>query len=273
MLIGGFFDYKDYIKYEPGSDLFGIGHIIFMVLALISVIVLTYVFRKTSKDTMTRFLKVLSVVIIILEIIKIVWESYWDLHQGKNFNWDGLLPLYTCSLFMFVLPFAAWGKGKVRRCSLAFLTTIGILGGLVNFFLPPILNYYPFFAYATFVSLNYHYLMVLTGLLILSTGYYIPKWKDALYGFIIIVIFSIIVIPVNFILKHLGYYPDYMLYMYGNGAPILPMISDFFIKRDLHILYSFVIMFGYLGVSYIFIAFYNLILKVTNKIISKKDLS
>lgn len=256
-----FFDYKHFIEGYHGQDFWGTAHTIFMVIAILAIIVLPIVLRKTKHKNVDLYLKVLSIVIPVLEVVKIVWESYWDINwQGPNtgsFNWGGLLPLYTCSIFIFTLPVAAWAKGKTKRCAVAWLSTIGIFGGLTNFFLPQILNTYPFWTFATFMSLNFHFFMVFTGLFLVVTGFFKAKWSDIVAGWIPLALFSIIVIPVNYILQDLGHNPDYMLYMHGYGAPILPDMSQFFINNNMQFVFTLIVFFGYMLIAGIFVSVYK----------------
>ena len=254
-----FFDYKDFIEYH-GEDYFGVVHTIFMILATISIVVLCIVFRNAKHEKMDHYLKILSIIVPTLEIIKIVWESYWDIKMGHGFNLTGLLPLYTCSLFIYMLPIAAWTKGKVKDAALAYLATINIFGGLTNFYLTQILHHYPFFTFATFMSLSFHYLMVLTGLLIVVTRFKRFNWIDIIKAWIPLVIFSVLVIPVDYALK-----ADYMLYYYGNGAPILPDIAKFFASINLRGIYTVIVMVGYLIIGGLFVSIYKLIYKLTLK--------
>ena len=100
MLLTGFFKYKDFIEGYHGQDYFSLTHIIFMILATIAIVVLCVVLKNVKHKNLDRYLKVLSIYIPVMEIVKIVWESYFDIKMGHGFNWTGLLPLYTCSMFI-----------------------------------------------------------------------------------------------------------------------------------------------------------------------------
>ena len=94
LLLYKFFDYKYNIEGFT-SDLFGIQHIVYIILAFVSVITLAIVFRNASHKKVDIFLKILSILMVVFEITKISWESYWDISTGRGFNYAGLLPLYT----------------------------------------------------------------------------------------------------------------------------------------------------------------------------------
>ena len=255
-----FFDYKGFIDGYHGQDYFGATHTAAMVLLTALIVVLLIALRKTSKKSIDNYLKVLSIIVPILEVVKIAWESYWDIKTGAGFNKTGLLPLYTCSMFIYMLPLAAWAKGKVKDCAVAWLGTIGVFGGLTNFYLTQILHSYPFWTFATFMSLYFHFFMVLTGLLIVVTKYKEFGFKDAIRAWIPLGIFSVLVIPVCYILK-----ADYMLYYYGNGAPLLPDIANFFASQGLRFVYTLLVCAGYALIALIFISVYKLIGFISKK--------
>lgn len=265
MMDYNFFDYKGFIKGYEGQDFFSLPHIIFMILATIAIVVICILCRNIKKEKLELFIKILAIVIPVLEVVKIVWESYWDITTGVGFNWTGLLPLYTCSMFIFVLPFAAWGKGEIKDYAICWLGTINIFAGLTNFYITNILFTYPFFTFATYMSLQYHFLMVVTGLLIVISKYREFDWKDAIKGFIPLAIFSIPVIPIDYIIE-----ADYMLYYFGSGAPLLPEIANGLGSIGLRWIYTILMIFGYLGLSYLMIAIYKGINKVKNFLISKR---
>ena len=264
MLTYNFFDYKDFIPDEDKQNvMWSTEHIVFIILAVLAIILLCYFLRNIKGKSVDKYLKILAIIIPVLEIIKITWETYWDIKLGHGFNITGLLPLYTCSMFIYVLPFAGWGKGKVRECALAFLTTLSVFAGLTNFFIPPIFNTYPFFSYASFMSLNYHFLMVFTGFFLVATRYYVPNFKSILKGFIPLLIFSAIVIPFDYIMFYNGHYwIDYMLYIHGFGAPLLPSIADKLGSLNLRGVYTLLVMGGYLLIILLFVSIYQLIFKV-----------
>lgn len=267
---GGFFTYKDNLVGYNGQDYMGIGQFLFLGFGILIIILLSIFLRNISHKKIDVYLKIMSFVIPGLELLKITIESICDIQAGHGFNFTGLLPLYTCSLFIYTLPLAAFGKGKVKEISLSFLSTMGIFAGMTNFIMSPILNTYPFFNFHTFISLNFHFWMVFTGVFLLATRYYVPKNKDIIKGMIPVFIISIFAIPIDYILKC-----DYMLLYYGNGAPILPSISKFFadIKIgdfDLRILYTITTLIIYVIINIIIVLVIQLITKLINNLKNEK---
>ena len=276
-ILYGFFDYKEYLDYEHWSDFLKAPHLILSSCAILFIILFCIFFRKIDHKKIGIFLKILSILILINESTKIIWESYYDLKPEfrGEFNYEGLLPLYTCSMFIYCLIIAAWTKGKAKECALGFLTTLSIFAGLTNFLYLQILDGYPLWSYAALTSFFFHFFMVFTGIFLVSTGYYRPHMKDSLKAYILVVLFSIIVMPVNFILKYKGYHPNYMMYMDGINLPILENIEIFFTSRHLTLIYSFLVMGGYYLITIMVIGIYNLIdfIKAKCKQIKNKELN
>ena len=108
--------------------------------------------------------------------------------------------------------------------------------------------------------------MTFTGLLLLVSKYYVPNKYTPIKSLIVIIIFSIIVIPVNYYLQFKGFHPDYMLLMHGYGLPYATIISDFLINHNIQFLFTFFMYFLYLIAGYIVVAVYYLIINLIKKI-------
>ena len=248
----GFFDYKHNIE-NFSSDLFSTPHIVYIVLVWVLGIFLCRLLRKTDHKKITTLLKVLFVVSLALEICKISWESYYDITTGRGFNTGGILPIYTCSLYIFTLPFAAWGKGKVKRAALAFLTTIGLLYGGIGVIYCNGLNFYPFWTFGAFYSLYFHSAMFVTGVFLLMTGYHKLEWKDALWCMIPILLLCLVAIPVN---HYLG--SDYMLIYSGSGVPLYEDIAARLAERGLRFVYTILMILTHIPLACLVIGVYKL---------------
>ncbi len=270
---GDFFTYKDFLQGYHGQDYMGAGQFIFLGVALLAIILISVFLRKISHQKIDIFLKVLAIAIPLLEILKIAIESYYDIQGGHGFNFSGLLPLYTCSLFIYTLPVAAFGKGKIREYCLSFLTTLGIFAGLTNFVMAPILNTYPFFNFHTFVSLNFHFWMVFTGIFLMATKYYIPKWSDILKGIVPLAILSLIAIPVDYALSdYYGWSVDYMLYYSGNGAPLLPDLANALAGIGLRPLFTGIVFILYVVIAALIVSIIRCVVHFSKKVRTDKVL-
>ena len=263
---GGFFDYKDDLVGYHGQDYMSIGQFVFLFIAILAIILISVFLRKIEHKKIDKFLKVLAIIIPVLEVTKIIVESYFDIKYHGSFNFSGLLPLYTCSLFIYTLPLAAFAKGKVKECCLAFLTTISIFAGMTNFIMAAILLTYPFFNFHTFVSLNFHFWMVFVGVFLISTKYYVPKWKDVIKGFIPVACLSLIVIPIDYIFKW-----DYMMYRDGWGCPdFIRNLAKSLGEKGLLFIYTLIVFIAYFLIGAIIVSVIRLICYLKSKIQNNK---
>lgn len=243
-----FFDYKHNISGFQ-SDLFSVPHLVFIVLVFLFSLAAVPLFRQADRQRITAWLKIQAVFTAVLEVVKIVWESYYDITTGQGFNTGGLLPLYTCSLLIYLLPLAAWGKGRAKDCALAFLTTVGMLSGAIGVIYCNGLNYYPFWTFGAFYSLYFHSSMLLTGVLLLASGYAQPEWKNVGLSFVPIVLLALIAAPVDYLLG-----ADYMQLYSGSGVPLYENLAAFLAERGLRPVYTLIMLLTNLPLAALVVA-------------------
>ncbi len=245
-----FFDYKYNISGYHGEDFSSLFRILYPVFSFILIFFLLRYIRKGRKD-ISGFLKILSVCLIIEEICKISWESYWDITTGQGFNAGGILPFETCSIFLYVLPVAAFGRGKAKRCALAWMSSIGVLSGFSYMLFPMVLKWYPFFSYGAFHSLIYHFMMVFTGLAAVISREIRVKREDTIYGFIPQLIMACIVIPLDYLF---GW--DYMLLRNASGIPLIEKLAGILRSRGFGHVTTILVMILYLFMEFVPTAFH-----------------
>lgn len=255
-----FFDYKYNIDGYSGQDFDGAGRMVFMLFSLISIPLLLFLFRKAKEKQVDIFLKGVAIFLPVLDISKCVWESYYDVTTGRGFNWEGLLPLYTCSLFIYCTIGAAFGKGKFKDWCLAWVATIGLIGGLSNVILIQGLKWYPFFTFGGMYSMVYHYVMAFTSLFIVVTKYKVFHMKDIWRAMGVHVAFSAIVIPIDYVF---GW--DYMQYYGAGGIPLLSDLSDKLVENGLRFLTVPMMLLLYLALAAAFTALYTGYCRITDR--------
>lgn len=175
-LLKNFFTHKDFLP--PARDIAGTMftplHIVFAAVLLCAVIFLGLWLSKKSEKTIRVTFAVIWATVACLEIIKIVWETYTG--AKVSFEWGGILPLYPCSIFMYAMPLAIWGKGVVRYMGCGYVCTLGLLGGSINFVYPAnILGNYSCISFAGFHTFLYHGAIVFCALVMLRSGYHSYK--------------------------------------------------------------------------------------------------
>ena len=172
-LMRNFFTHKDFLPSAdrlPGT-LFTPLHFAASACWVALIVFACVILKKKDERTLRRVFAVLWSIVLVLEIAKIVWESCCG--ATVRVEWGGILPLYPCSIFMYAMPFAVWGTGKVRYAACGYVCSLGLLGGAINFVYPAnILNNYSYISFAGFHTLFYHGVMVLCAMLMLLSGYH-----------------------------------------------------------------------------------------------------
>ena len=220
-LLKNFFTHKD--KLAPAEQLPGTMftpmHFTVAGIFLVAVILCAFWIRKKTKRIKPVFIALWATV-SVLEIVKIVWESTTGNTVGLEIS--GILPLYPCSIFMYAMPFAIWGKGKIKQSACGYVCTLGLLGASVNFFYPMTVLYrYSILSFSAMHSMLYHAIMLFTCLTMLLSGYHRYTRAEKLSDLFLPCIPSLILsIPANIVNYTLN--TDYMFFR-GTSA-FLPAI-------------------------------------------------
>ena len=223
-LLQNFFTHKD--KLAPAEQLPGTMftplHFIVAGIILAIVIVSASLVHKKEKFVRTLFI-VLWATVSVLEIVKITWEST----TGNTVRLEvaGILPLYPCSIFMYAMPFAIWGKGKVKQAACGYVCTLGLLGGSLNFFYPMTVLYrYSIISFSAMHSMLYHAVMLFTCLTMLLSGYHrYTRVKSVWDLFLPCIPTMIVSIPANIVNYTVG--ADYMFFR-GTSAFLPALFGD-----------------------------------------------
>ncbi len=220
-LIQNFFTHKDYLApaNEIPGTMFTPLHFIFASV-LLSLVILACVYFTKRKHLLKKTYIILWATMSIVEVIKITYESTTGKTLGVDLQW--ILPLYPCSLYMYAMPFAIWGKGNVKYSACGFVCTVALMGGAINFVYPmTVLPYYSCISFIGMHTFIYHGILFFTAVTMLSTGYHsfkgVTKWWQPVLASIPALILSIPANIVNYTVD-----ADYMFFR-GNSA-FLPAI-------------------------------------------------
>jgi hypothetical protein len=220
-LIKNFFTHKD--KLAPAAELPGTMftplHFIVSSIFLTAVIICAILICKKKKLIRPVFI-LLWVTVSLLEIFKIVWESTTGNSVGLEIT--GILPLYPCSIFMYAMPFAIWGKGILKESACGYVCTLGLLGASINFLYPMTVLYrYSIISFSAMHSMFYHAVMLFTCLTMIISKYHGYTHVKRLRSLFLPCIPSLLLsIPAN--LVNYTFNADYMFFR-GTSA-FLPAI-------------------------------------------------
>ncbi len=177
---------QDDIPEGMGYPLFGVAHLLSVVITLVSVAAVAALFRRMDAGKQRRFLKLLPVVMVALE----VWKDLF-LASVHRFGL-GYLPLHVCSIgvFIFLLrEYLPWKRAKDVLGEIAFVLIMP--ASLAALIFADWTVYYPVLNFINIHSYIWHGALVLYPLLILIRGEISPSIKHIHWN----VIFLCIVVP------------------------------------------------------------------------------
>ena len=164
-------------EYEP-CGLFSVGHFILLVLSLSIVGIALYNTKNISKEKVKEIIKKSTIVLWILEIIKIIF----NFAIGNWVNPNNYIPLYYCSIILYAGLLSGWGKGVLKKVGDVFISTGAIIGGLFFLFCPNTsLPAYPMFHFISLQSFIFHGTMLYLGILVNITNYIDLRLSDIKY--------------------------------------------------------------------------------------------
>ncbi|MBR4418724.1 MAG: YwaF family protein [Clostridia bacterium] len=161
-----------------------------------------------------KLTKIALIVICGIAVFADVVKINVSVSTGE-FVWSGSLPLYICSIFMYAMPFAIWGKGKIREMACTFVCTIGLFGAFMNYIIPSVTINHSLFSFWGLHTTIYHSMLLLGAVVILMTGYHKVRFRDYGWAFLGFVVLTFGVVIIDFIIP-----ADYMYFRTGEGTSL-----------------------------------------------------
>lgn len=242
-------------KYEP-CGLYTKGHLVLLIITVVLVSLAVTLTKTCDKTKIKKIIITSSIIIWILEIIKISVNICF----GNSYNPNTYIPLYYCSILLYATLFSSFGKGKIKKCGDVFIETGGIIGGVVFLLFPTTsLPEYPAFHFFSVHSFLYHGIMVYLGIVLNKSEYQPLNVKDVGYNVILVGLVSIDAYILN---VNLGS----NLMFISRPLPNTPLTTIYNITGDLYGIFMFLIqaVLPFYAV-YGCIKIYNLVLKSINK--------
>ena len=246
-----FFAVPDWFN-RPEPYGFNLERIIF-VLVCVSACVLVPIILKKNKKLAKRVILYLWLSAVTLDLIKYIFYNAYCITNSLPFEWFDL-PLWTCSIYLFAVPISLFTKNqKVKDSCDAFICSTSLIGGFINFMFPTE-SLFSFMGLHTFL---YHFILFITPIIMLSTGYYEPKIKHFKGAVLIFVLYAIPVFVYDSIFKQ-----DYM-FIY-NGAWFGPM-ADFAALMPHRLVWTVVCVVGHALVTTLLVVIETKLVELSNK--------
>lgn len=179
--------------YEP-CGIFTTGHLILILVTIIGIIIALKFTDKKNKEEVYKIIKYTTIVIWILEVIKIIFNIKQNSFSAVN----TYLPLYYCSILLYAGLLSSFAKGTLKRVGDVSLATGAIIGGIVFIIYPSTsLPIYPAFHFLSIHSFLFHGTMIYLGILINKTRYIELKKEDVKYFASLVLGMSIVALIAN----------------------------------------------------------------------------
>ena len=230
------------------TGLFSLQHLFYLIIAITLIISTLLITKKQNNETILKYIKVISIAVLVLEILKIIW----NLTLRLDVTYEDYVPLYLCSFFIyFSLIFSFTKKdSKINYISKLFLFYTGFAGGIAFVLFPTTaLLVFPFLHVLSFHSLIYHVLMVIVSVWMLR--FLKPDFKDFKYYASVLFVIEVVLIIVNLILGS-----NFMMLNKPFEIFILEWIYSF-----MPIIYPFIIAVGQILLTFVVPFYISKILK------------
>ena len=250
-----FFYLNDWFGRE-GPFAFTLEHFAFIFLAILVALGLSFLLRKKNKGTIKGVLIGLWVFALLIEIFAYTVRYVNTALDPVNnpFNIETMLPLHSCSMFMFIFPFAIFPKNRVIRTAASnFLVVVNMIMGFITMFVGCLLGGKGVFSFFGLESLVYHAIIFIVPFVMVMTNYYDLKKWDILYGEALFLGLSLIM----WLFDHFTG-SDYFNIYDGHNFGILYEISEnvphlvwTLIVMSCYIITAFIIHFSIYGIKYL----------------------
>lgn len=213
-------------EYEA-CGMFGIEHLILFSITIIGIGIALHFTVHKKKEEIKNIIKYSTIILWILEIIKIVF----NIMTGNGNNPNTYIPLYFCSLILYAGLFSSFAKGKLKRVGDIFLATGGIVAG-ITFIISPLtsLSSYPMFHFISIHSFFLHGTMIYIGLLMNISNYVEYNNTDIKYYFGLIVVIGVLAyitnlfLGTNLMFVSRNYPGTFIEIIYKLAGPAFPVI-------------------------------------------------
>ena len=177
--------------------LYNLKHLISIIILIFFIIIGVKNTKIKKKEDITKIIKIFTIIVWILEIIKIIFNFI----IGNIHNVNTYVPLYYCSILLYAGILSGFTKGKLKKIGDIFLATGGLFAGICFLISPGTsLGIYPLIHFISFQSLFYHAVMIYLGIIIIKYNYINIKLSDLKYYAILVFIICVLayIININF---------------------------------------------------------------------------
>lgn len=223
-------------------------HLTYVTALVIAVILLgTTVgrhFHGLSFAQRRKPLRVAAILMLALEAFKIILIS---IRSGDPWSFRSMLPLFLCSIILFTLPIAAFGRGRLAAAAMNFTFVFGMLCCLAGTYLAA--NYYdhsPVFSFDPIISSMTHAISGFSAVYIGVSGLAKRQKGDLGVMAAMLGIFEAMALAADLIQLDSAYECNYMFFMRPDGTPFSICMNLVGGNQALYTLFVAALYFAYL---------------------------
>jgi uncharacterized membrane protein YwaF len=176
--------------------------IFYLLLAVLTVGLIWFLRKKGTSKTVKYTLIACWGLAVFVDVAKIIVSV-----STGGFQLTGSLPLYICSIFMYAMPFAIWGKGKLKDIGCTYVCTIGLFGAFMNYIIPSVTINHSLLSFYGLHTTIYHSMLLVAPIVMLTTGYTKLSFKNFGWTFLGFVGLTAGVVVLDYIIE-----ADYMYF-------------------------------------------------------------
>ena len=210
-------------------------------------------YRDCSEKERDRVMKIAAIVMVSCELFKIVLIS---VRNRDPFSIRSMLPLFLCSINLFTIPFAAFGKGRWKELGRSAVAMYGMLCCLSGAYLAG--NYFsssPVLSFDPMMSVTTHCIAGFAGLYLFVSHLVRIEWKKGVQSLSLIFGVEVLAFLANLWNRDSDgqYESNYMFLDNPAGTPF-DIIED--LVGGIPVLYTLAVGASYLlyGVLFILVA-------------------
>ena len=202
-----FLETIDTIDPGNGFEHFGALHMVWLMLALVTWIIVSRAYCRKDEETRARWRKTVAILIAADEVWKMVWLTI-----GGNYTFD-YLPLHLCSINIIFIAIHAWKPTKLMDNFLYLVCIPGALAALIF----PSWGSLPLANFMHLHSFTIHTLLVLYPVMLIAGGDIRPQIREFPKCVIFLLVMAVPIAIFNMIFD-----TNFMFLMYaGDGSPLL----------------------------------------------------
>lgn len=209
----------------PIPTMYGVFHIISLVVVIGLTALLCWKCRDCSPKTFKWIVASAWIIMVVLEIIKqLVFSFHFD---GNKVYWQyewHAFPFHLCSAPLYVLPFIAFKKhGKFRDCIMSFITTFVLFGGLSTMLIPA--TVFVEYGMVNIQTMVHHGAQIVLGIFILVHERKRLNLKFFLSSLYVFAVLFVMALSLNLIMKQVITDPFNMFYISPYYPCMLPLLD------------------------------------------------